>query len=357
MHEVDFLPVGEGERSGDAIAVRFQYPNPDNNNNIVVVIDGGYQKDGLALANAIVEHYGTNRIDLVVSTHADADHINGLIRLVELAIAGVVEIGELMLHQPWNYAYDYTAVKFRPGAPDSFTKSLDAAETLCNLAEQAGIPVVEPFTGDTRFDGILTVVGPDPDYYLSLVPQFGVQTQSASGLAGALSAMADAVATRTLERLDIETLTDDGEVSAKNNSSVILELRLNGQRLLFTGDAGQDALHRAVDSLSVPLDSDPLSFIQIPHHGSRRNVGPTILNRLLGEPNTRPANSVTAFVSASKDAPKHPARRVTNAFLRRGCKVCSTEGQQIRHRYNAPDRIGWEPLTPIPFYSEVEDDD
>jgi len=24
------------------------------------------------------------------------------------------------------------------------------------------------------------------------------------------------------------------------------------------------------------------TFVQIPHHGSRRNVGPTVLNRLLG---------------------------------------------------------------------------
>ncbi len=359
MYEVDFLPVGEGEKSGDAIAVRFQYPNPINNDHAVVVIDGGYQQDGPKLAESIIKHYKTNRIDLVISTHADADHVNGLTKLVELHKAGVIVIGELMLHQPWNYAQNYEAVKFRQGASEEFTKSLARAEELYNLAEEAGIPIYEPFTGDSRFNGILTVVGPDPDYYLSLVPEFGAPSSKPMGLAGLLGRMASAdnFVTKTLERLDFETLTNEGETSAKNNSSIIIELRPQGRRLLFTGDAGQEALHRAVDSLSVSLELEPLSFVQVPHHGSHHNVGPAILDRLLGEPNTRLTGSAIAFVSASKDAPKHPSKRVTNAFHRRGCTVCSTEGKQIRHSFNAPDREGWAPTTPIPFHAEVEDDD
>ena len=39
-HEIEFLPVGEGERSGDAIVLRFAYPNSMNNNWVVVVVDG-----------------------------------------------------------------------------------------------------------------------------------------------------------------------------------------------------------------------------------------------------------------------------------------------------------------------------
>lgn len=41
MYEVDFLPVGDGERSGDAIAVRFTKPGTDAIAH--VIIDAGFQ--------------------------------------------------------------------------------------------------------------------------------------------------------------------------------------------------------------------------------------------------------------------------------------------------------------------------
>ena len=54
---------------------------------------------------------------------------------------------------------------------------------------------------------------------------------------------------------------------------------------MFTGDAGQPALRAAAQRLEamghVP-DVWPLRFVQASHHGSRRNVGPTVLDRLLG---------------------------------------------------------------------------
>ena len=47
-YEIDFLPVGDGSKSGDAIALR--YGNlTDSSQQTVVIIDGGYSDDGEAL--------------------------------------------------------------------------------------------------------------------------------------------------------------------------------------------------------------------------------------------------------------------------------------------------------------------
>ena len=44
-YQVDFLPVGDGAKSGDAIAMRFgNFANPQQT--YVVVIDGGFQSSG-----------------------------------------------------------------------------------------------------------------------------------------------------------------------------------------------------------------------------------------------------------------------------------------------------------------------
>ena len=68
-------------------------------------------------------------------------------------------------------------------------------------------------------------------------------------------------------------------------------------------------------------------FVQIPHHGSRRNVGPSVLTRLLGEKQLESdASRFSAFVSAPADDETHPRRIVLNAFKRRGGKIIATQG-------------------------------
>jgi hypothetical protein len=63
---------------------------------------------------------------------------------------------------------------------------------------------------------------------------------------------------------------------------VILHLVLDGHRLLLTADTGTPSLTQAADYMdALGLTATPLRFMQLPHHGSTRNVGPTILNRLL----------------------------------------------------------------------------
>lgn len=118
------------------------------------------------------------------------------------------------------------------------------------------------------------------------------------------------------------------------------------------------ALAEAQSWIDLRRHGLPLTFVQVPHHGSRHNVGPTVLNALLGPKGTS-TELGTAFCSAAKENPdaKHPAKMVTNAFSRRGYSVCITAGQNIRSSHNAPNRPGWVPLVPEPLHTEVEDFD
>jgi beta-lactamase superfamily II metal-dependent hydrolase len=363
MYEIDFLPVGDGERCGDAIALRFQTQSMSEP--VVVVVDGGYQDDGPALAEHIRTHYGAQRINLMVSTHPDADHVNGLIALLD-----EMPVDELMVHQPWRHSTEMLALArgartqkaLFGAAAGKFEKSMAATVDLEAKAIAYGIPIVEPFAGETRFGGALTVVGPDQTFYESLLPDFRkgkdrkVGPESATELLlKALRSAAEQVVQAVKEALDLETLTDAGVTSAENESSVILHLAVDGRRLLLTADAGMDALTWAADYMDARgLNTAPLSLMQIPHHGSKRNVGPTILNRLLGEPGSQAA-VYAAVASAAKAAPKHPAKRVTNAFTRRGAHVTTTEGNTLM--ISNTKRDGWGPVEAVPFYEDVSSDD
>jgi beta-lactamase superfamily II metal-dependent hydrolase len=79
------------------------------------------------------------------------------------------------------------------------------------------------------------------------------------------------------------------------------------------------------------------------------------LDRLLGGKKAEGTESRTAFVSAARNgAPKHPAKKVTNAFRRRGAPVHATQGMHKRYHKNGPDR-GWTASVALPLFTEVDD--
>ncbi len=358
-YEIDFLPVGEGEQSGDAIALRFGELDGERSQQTVIVVDGGFKESGEEFIKHVKKYYFTSRVDLVVSTHPDADHAGGLEVVLE-----ELEVGRLWMHQPWNHTDDIARM-FKDGRVTDETvrkalrRSLDTARGLERLAEKKGIPIVEPFAGLTDNTGCLRVLGPTEDFYESLLPDFRgtPEPKEGVGVIKKVAAEAREIICKVAERWSFETLNDEGETSAENNSSTVLLLTWDERNSLFTGDAGIPALTEIADLLEAEgFDFSSLGFIQVPHHGSQRNVGPTILNHLVG-PRLKEDNKIkSAFVSASKGGePKHPSKKVTNAFRRRGAPVCGTQGKAVWRYLDAPDRDGYGPITPLPFYNEVED--
>jgi beta-lactamase superfamily II metal-dependent hydrolase len=352
-YEVDFLAVGDGERSGDAIAFRYGDLHGSRANQTVVVIDGGTKETGQAVVDLVKKHYATDLVDFVVSSHPDGDHASGLTVVVDQ-----LKVGKLLMHQPWEHAAEVRDM-FKDGRltvaglEKKLEEALQAASDLEAAAKKRGVEIVEPFQGLSGCG--LTVLGPARGYYESLIPYFR-QTPTAKAdasqalweiLAKAAGAAKEKVTTWVDETFDIETLEDSGETSAENNSSVILLADVDGKKLLFTADAGIEALTRAADfAQSSGIDLASLTFVQVPHHGSRHNVGPTILNRIKGK---------IAYISAAKKSePKHPSKKVINAFTRRGAKVYKTQGQSIRHQDGALERAGYGAISPLPFYPKVE---
>ncbi len=342
-YEVDFLSVGNGECGGDGIALRVGNLTGSRSEQSVVVIDGGYQETGEQLVEFVKTYYKTDYVDVAVSTHPDNDHSGGLSVVVEK-----LNVGELWMHKPWEHTQDI-AKMFKDGrvsdmsVAEAIRKSLDSVRELERIANRKKIPIIEPFTGTSKWGTILQVVGPTPDFYQSLLSDFRCTPEAkyTSVFERLLKGTADIVTT-VAENWNIETLTDGGVTSAENNSSAILLFRPEaGHALLLTADAGVPALSLAADILDgIAFDYNTTKMIQMPHHGSRRNVGPTILNRLLGNKKATDGMLRCAYVSAPKDgSPKHPAKRVMNAFRRRGAYVYGTmDGQNVRYQHNAPAR-------------------
>lgn len=160
-YELDFLPVGEGSKSGDAILFRFwdDTKGETEKNQKVCIIDGGYSENGEYIKKHIDKYYKTSVIDLVISTHPDLDHIGGLSYILEN-----FEVKKLWLHRPWQNKYiNGLSDCFKDGrvtdnsVKNKLQEGLNKAYKLELLATRKQIPIEDPFTGTTAFDGAIKI--------------------------------------------------------------------------------------------------------------------------------------------------------------------------------------------------------
>jgi beta-lactamase superfamily II metal-dependent hydrolase len=359
-YEIDFLAVGEGDRSGDAIAVRWA----EGDGFKVLVYDGGTKASGQQLVKHIKTYYHTSHVDYVVNSHPDGDHASGLSVVLEQ-----LTVGEVWMHRPWEHSAiikDY----FHDGRiTDESLKvrlqtKMTAAHRLEELALEKGIPINEPYQGDRI--GPFFVMSPSKYWYIhDLVADFAKSPERKASFEAALDEAFEGVAKAfrkairwVAEEWDVEYLREAVTTSAENESSVIL-LGLFGEKgMMLTGDAGVQALNCAADFAEAQGVDLPgiLNFVQVPHHGSRNNVSTSTLDRVVGLRKATNDGSFTktAFVSASATSETHPRKMVENAFTKRGVKVYKTKGQTIRYPSNMPIRDGWVSLVPVEVHGEVE---
>jgi beta-lactamase superfamily II metal-dependent hydrolase len=366
--EIEFLPVGDASRPGDAIVVRYG----DASSYELMIVDGGNLDSGKALVTHVRNHFGNHAvISHVVLTHADADHASGLrVVLSELPVVN------LWMHVPWAFAAaarPYFANKncTVDGLQEAIRKEYDVLIELVQLtAGGRQITLQSPFAGATI--GPFRVLSPHRDVFTVLLPQFDRTPdpdQKAIEATGWWIGKQPGVIARMLDRAKAkaqtwvteswgkELLRDGGITSASNESSVVLYGDFGvGRRVLLTGDTGVRGLSYAAycaGQLNLPLQD--FMFVQIPHHGSRRNVGPTILNQILGPIQAESsATRFYAFVSAPKDDDTHPRKMVLNAFTRRGGAVIATQGTSKVHWGGFPARDDYETAAVLPFAPRVE---
>ena len=146
-YEIDFLPVGDGNTSGDAIAIRYS----DGETWKTMVYDGGTKASGEKLVEHIKTYYQTNHVDFLVNSHPDQDHASGLSVVME-----ELSVGELWIHRPWLHTEeilhhfkdgrttaDSLAQKFKDKMPYSWA--------LERIAIEKGIKIFEPYQGSKIF--------------------------------------------------------------------------------------------------------------------------------------------------------------------------------------------------------------
>jgi glyoxylase-like metal-dependent hydrolase (beta-lactamase superfamily II) len=247
--------------------------------------------------------------ELFIVTHIDADHIEGAVKLLRdrklKATYGDV----------WFNGYRHLKRSRTLGGP--------LGEYLTAAIVEEGLPWNEAFGGDSvvvpeegklpvhklRGGMTLTLLSPTWERLEKLRPQWEAEVRAAGLVKGSVKAAAKKWAgiKRLHPTLGLPSVAklaaadpsgSDGAVA--NGSSIAVLAEYDKRRCIFAGDAFPDVLLASLRRLlKKPSEKMELDVFKLPHHGSRANVSPELIDRV---------KSALYLFSSSGAIFKHPDR-------------------------------------------------
>lgn len=259
-----FCDVGQG----DAIYIRF--PNKQD-----MLIDGGYTKQKVIDCLSENMPFYDREIDLVILTHPEADHLNGLISVIE------------------RYK-----VKYFVSSPAG-NKSQGYQELL-SLIKDKEIKVKNLYSGDSiNFDSVfLKVVWPEKDWVLSSLNCY--QAENCSQLASTNNSV-----------LGIYT-----ENTNLNDFSLITFLTYDNFDVFLTADMDQRIERQMLDLGTIKTKDNILEILKVPHHGSKNSLTESFLDKY---------TPILSIISVGKNFYGHPHQETIDKLLGKGSEIKRTD--------------------------------
>lgn len=271
---VELLPA----REGDCLWITYGAGNRNHH----VLIDGGRKATGKVIKEKLSQlPVDERRLELVVVTHVDRDHIEGLLDLAEAKFHGVEivdiwfngyahlqngyaafgaaqgeRLGDALLDQglPWNEAFDKGRIAIEPGAPVK----------------------LEPLEGGLE----LTLLSPTPKKLEEMRDVWEDEVRAAGMKKGLDPEEALPKGFRRMGSIDVDTLAAaafESDHSEANGTSIALLAEFAGRRILLGADAHADVLEPSVRTLAGE-GKLKLHAFKIPHHGSSHNLSRALLD-------------------------------------------------------------------------------
>jgi glyoxylase-like metal-dependent hydrolase (beta-lactamase superfamily II) len=301
---VKYLKAG----SGDSILIQ------DGTYNIL--IDGGNEFTHIRDEVTKIFNLG-QKLDLVVVTQHDDDHISGIIKLIEAAIAGDFGDGfieKILVNTPRKI--NGTISSDEPSTL-SYKQAFDLENLL--LTYKTAWSIV---TGETP---IITFGEINLRFLSPLSADLG-KYSSAKGAYLTSDYRCDWDS--TMAALDPFISDKSQDSSDANKTSVVILLESQGEKILLTGDCVPKRLEAILDKL---ISEDPgkplkLDYVKLPHHGSYRSLSKSILSKI---------DCSKFIISANGNKDYLPNKRAILKVL----KYISPQGQDIEFLFNYSEPI------------------
>lgn len=290
-----FLPAAEG----DAIWITW---GPEGRHRMVV--DMGRTSTGRAV-RARLDDLPSDpaRVELLVVTHVDADHIEGVLSgLIEVPAIERETFGDVWFNGRAHLDGERVAA---PGSDRTEAMGPRQGDLLSRWLEPgrwneafARGPVVrtDPLTSVTLAGGMrVTVLGPTREGLRRLIPTWDREVASVEGRREPADRPDSKIQSlgaadppsrpmlHTWDDVDLEAARDTtDDRRAANGTSICLVLECEGFRVLLTGDAHPNDVCAGVISFAAQQDPAlptpvPFDVVKVAHHGSAGNLSDALI--------------------------------------------------------------------------------
>ncbi|HAS8451221.1 TPA: MBL fold metallo-hydrolase [Vibrio vulnificus] len=253
------------ESNADSFLLTFR--SPDGNKHIL--IDGGLKRDGRQALKLIEKIFEQGEIiDLVVLTHVDIDHVNGLLALFESSKVNADNVGRVLFNVP-NSIVEPELVK------DKKTQcGYKEGNQLLELIIKKGIKLSQAIEGDQVNLGkeiTIDILSPTKPA-LELDHEKWLKTHIGH----------DEEEDYDKEKLVEEKYKEDSK--PQNLSSIVCLITCDEKRMLFCGDSVPSQI------IKDYIGETPVEILKIPHHGSKYNINKDLLTKFPSQKFLIPGN-------------------------------------------------------------------
>jgi hypothetical protein len=300
MLRIEMLPAGHG----DALLVEYGQPGAEHR----ILIDGGpyYSYDdpgGLQERLKALQDAGKTEFELLVITHVDSDHIDGIIRLLQDPALTGLGFKDIWFND-WKQLQP-KATGVLAGVHGEFLGALlDEHKLPWNSHPKlAGGPVMVPDTGDLpslelAAGATITLLSPGPAELDNLRKDWKQSLRLAGFQPGDRKAALEELSQRARYGPPKGVLGQKTDDKAANGSSIAFLLEYQGKRLLLAGDAWSSVLERSLERyVQQHGESVAVQDFKLPHHGSFSNLSKRLIKTLQVE---------RYLISSSSQYYKHP---------------------------------------------------
>lgn len=253
--------------NGDAIVITTDENREGNKCN--VIIDGGPSSSYKKLRSSFRD-LNTQQIDAMFLTHADDDHINGLLKFIaneeHLNIQRVYMNSPKGLEQRYEQKIDESLKAEILERNDTYSQAID----LENYLEQKGIPIKnivcsednEIIVKDIKFE----VISPTNKELRELCNDWKIETYEDRDHAGRISDY-----DKSIEELCKQQ--ENTKNSKVNASSIAMIMTYNQKKVLFLGDAQPEVVQKELEKRKYSKENRlKVSYVKLSHHGSKHNT-------------------------------------------------------------------------------------
>ena len=275
MLELEMLPA----REGDCLLLTYGHPDSPRR----VLIDGG-RAATYADVKARLERLPEEQRDfeLVVVTHVDRDHIEGVLAMLDDP-ARPVRFRDLWFNG-YHHLLDDDVENFGPRQGERLTTKILEQRLPWNRAFKGRAVETREVTPPVELDDGLkiTTLSPNREKLTALIPRWVADCADAGLIPGSPAARrdlpddVDAFGGFRIEDAAREPFQKD--TSKPNGSSIALLVEYEGKRLLLAGDAHADLLAESIRPLAQKAGGKlSLDAFKLSHHGSAANTSRELL--------------------------------------------------------------------------------